>query len=175
MNHRLIVVGTALSLLIAGCLSTETPCHFFQIYQKTMYNNNWNIDSLHVYVFDDSTQYARDTMYHNFGTLKFVSSKPYSCNDNGAIMINGGSISGSLNYSTSANDNTGYLNGSPYNVGQFCVYGNLQLDGYGQPYNLCSIDSFWPGHMKIYGDPEYDNYGHYGPVIRYWEFFLSSK
>jgi hypothetical protein len=170
MRTGLLLIAAILVLTLTGCLKPESPCHFFQLYQREMYNNVWNIDSLHVHVYNDTSQFARDTTYTNYGTLKFVPNTPYSCQDYGQMNItttNNNLVQ--MQYYTGANETDVVTNTYAYN--QMCVTSDTSLDGYPAAYNLCSYDSFLPGHIKIYGDTQ----SVHDPVIRYWEFFLSTK
>ena len=170
MRKALALISTLLVLILSGCLKPESPCHFFKLYQTEMYNNVWNIDSLHVHVHNDSTQFARDTTYTNYGTLKFVSYAPYRCNDTGkAVITTANNNTIEMQYSAGAYITDYYTN--TYSVNQILITSATPLDGYPAAYNLSSFDSIWPGHMKIYGDTQTVN----DPVVRYWEFFLTAK
>ena len=167
-----VFIAAVICVMLTGCISNESPCHFFQLYQKEMYNNKWNVDSLHMYWFNTNTQLGLDTMCYNYGSLKFVSDDPYSCTDNGNLVITGGGHNAQIGYSTGVitvipAQDEGYVI-----MNQICLQTAAPIDGYNTPYSLCSYDSIWPGHIKIYGDNSQN-----GPdsIVRYWEFYLSAK
>ena len=166
-----ILIAVLICIALSGCLSSESPCNFFKIYQKDMNSHTWNIDSLHEFAFNTNTQFGRDTMYYNYGSLKFVSNAPYSCQDNGNLVITGNGHNAQIGYSTGVM-NEGIDPDSRYVVmNQICLQTSNPIDGYATPYSLCSYDSIWPGHIKIYGDLG----GNSDTLVRYWEFYLSAK
>ncbi len=115
------LLSAALSLLLlSGCLSDDSECNYFRLYDNMLTAHPWKIDSLKLFVYDSTSLYQLDTVILNAGTWEFRPENPGYC-----------VYKGTLFYAT----NTGTTYNVPYSY-FFTFRPNNQMLGLEFPENL---------------------------------------
>lgn len=152
--------------LLTGCFDAESPCHYFELVETNLRNNQWNVDTLQLFVFDSTTLYSFDTTYVNYATVRFNPYTTDNCTDTGIMTLtlpSGKSVT--LIY---------YADGYGYPAYNISLYSTNSLDGYTLPFS--GNGYMYTTTNKTYIDAGVP-YNFYDSIYynRFWGFTLSKK
>lgn len=173
MRFITLLFGFVTVFMLAGCLNDDSACNYFRLTEQSIVSNNYNVDSLKLYVYDSVSLYHKDTVIINAGTWLFEPEDDGYCKFSGTAVFteSGSGQSHHIPYSL-----TGYPT-PDYPVAYF--HFPVSLDGFSDdlPVIFCLGRGFHRLFMysgEYWGPQCYP--GHTtGPVKRSWIFVLSVK
>lgn len=164
-------------LLLTGCLEDETPCTYNRLFISNLTADDWNVDTLHMFIYDSVSLYKLDTIFINDGTLRFQADK-LDCSEKYATPR------GTLRFNRS--DGNSYLMKYSF-TSQYPFYGKDviymgstdSLDGFAEPYSAALLNTWENDKMTFTYNNRYEFMYDLNirnkKYVRYWEFVLSKK